>query len=76
LQEDPNLGEGWLLLLDNQGKLKAPLSTPFIGGGLIELYGLAKNGQGEALLMGAMLVEPGYPGQPFITRLDFPAAYQ
>lgn len=76
LHEDPNLGEGWLLLLDAQGRLKASQSTPFIGGGLIELYGLAKNGQGEALLMGAMLDEPGYPGQPFITRLDFPEAYQ
>lgn len=72
----PYLGDGWLLLLDRDGQVKAAGSTPDIGGGRIELCGISTGADGEALLYGAALDDPGFPGAPFIARLDFPEAYE
>lgn len=72
----PFIGDGWLLLLDREGNVKAADSTPDIGGGHFELLGMAKDVSGEVLLYGTLLNEPGFPGAPFVARLSFPEAYQ
>ena len=76
LENCPYIGDGWLLLLDLKGKVRAADSTPDIGGGKYELLGISKNIDGEALLCGTVLDEPGFPGAPFVARLNFPKAYQ
>lgn len=76
LDNCPYLGEGWLLLLDRDGKVKAAGDTPDIGGGRIELTGISVGMDGEALLYGTALDDPGFPGAPFIARLNFPEAYE
>lgn len=75
LENCPYIGSGSLLLLDREGKVKAADSTPDIGGGRYELFGLSKSRNGEALLYGTMLDEPGFPSAPFVARLNFPEAY-
>lgn len=75
----PFLGNGWVLLLDTNGNVKAADVTPDIGGGHIEVYGATKNTSGEALLYGTTLDywnNPGAPGEPFWATLDFPQAYR
>ena len=54
------LGEGWVLLLDADGNVKAADSTPDIGGGKVEVYGVARGVNGEALLYGTVVDEPGF----------------
>lgn len=76
LDNCPYLGEGWLLLLDWDGKVKAAGGTPDIGGGKFELTGMSLDTDGIALLYGTVLEEPGFPGAPFIVRLNFPEAYE
>lgn len=76
LENCPFIGDGWLLLLDKEGKVKAADSTPDIGGGKYEILKIAKNMDGEALLCGNVLDEPGFPGAPFVARLRFEEAYR
>lgn len=76
LENCPFIGDGWLLLLDREGNVKAADSTPDIGGGRFELFGMAKDASGEVLLYGILLDDPGFPGAPFVARLSFPEAYQ
>ena len=71
----PFLGEGWVLLLDKDGNVKAADSAPDIGGGKVEIYGVASGLNGEALLYGTVLEDPGFPDKPFYATLDFPEAY-
>ena len=72
----PYLGDGWVLLLDRDGNVKAPENTPDIGGGLVEIYGAAPGGDGKILLFGSALAQQGAPGTPFYAVLDFPEAYR
>lgn len=71
----PYIGDGWVLMLDENGNVKAKDSTPDIGGGRYEIYGMTKGGSGEAFLYGTLLDDPGFPGAPFVGRLVFPEAY-
>lgn len=76
MENCPYIGDGWLLLLDRNGMVMAADSTPNIAGGKYELFGITKNADGEALLYGTLLDEPGFPGSPFVARLNFPEAYR
>lgn len=76
LENCPNLGNGWLLFLDESGNAMKTEGVPYIGGGVLELMGMAKAQENEVLLYGATLEEPGFPDTPFITRLDFLHDYQ
>jgi len=71
----PFLGNGWVLLLDSSGNIKAPDSVPDIGDRNVEVYGVAGGVNGEALLCGTVLMDSGSPDNPFYATLDFPAAY-
>lgn len=68
----PNLGDGWLLLLDDSGNEVKPSVLPDIGGGRLELMGMAEAKDSGVLLYGAALEEPGFLGAPFVTRLNIP----
>lgn len=76
LENCPFIGDGWLLLLDREGNIKAADQTPDIGGGQIEVYGMANSIDGEVLLYGTRLESPGFPSQPFAAQLSFPEAYR
>ncbi len=73
LESCPWLGDGWLLMLDEMGNAQASDGLPDISGGKLELMGMTKDPAGKLLLYGALLDEPGFPGGPFLTRLDLPA---
>ncbi|MCL2122357.1 MAG: hypothetical protein FWH28_08935, partial [Clostridiales bacterium] len=76
MENCPFIGYGWVLLLDREGNVKAPDSTPDISGGLGEIYGAAPGADGRVLLYGSALAQPGAPGTPFCATLDFPEAYR
>jgi hypothetical protein len=67
------LGYSWLKKLDKAGNVTASDSTPGISGGKLELMGMSKNLAGQPLLYGSLLIEPGFPDAPFLTRLEIPA---
>jgi len=71
----PFLGDGWVLLLDGNGKEIAAAGTPNIGGGRFEICGASKTMDGKVLLYGSVLESPGAPDKPFCAALDFPEAY-
>lgn len=73
LENCPLLGEGWLLLLDGEGHpLEA--SLPDIGGGKVELTGLAMGADGVPLLLGATIIWPQSVGTAYAARLELSAA--
>ncbi|HSK68111.1 MAG TPA: hypothetical protein VLA21_02490 [Candidatus Limnocylindria bacterium] len=74
LEEDPNLGEGWLSWLDGNGNELETDVIPDAGGGALELMGVTADGAGKLLLYGVLLEEPGFPSLPFITRVPIPPA--
>ena len=70
----PNLGEGWFMLVSPDG-------GDLLGGGIldlssegVEVWGLTTDAQGEAILYGCSLLEPGFPGHPFIAKVDLSEA--
>jgi hypothetical protein len=72
LENRPDLGDGWLLFLDEKGNVGKTETLPDIDGGMLELMGIAAAGDGEVLLFGATLDEPGFLGSPLVTRLIVP----
>ncbi len=73
LEYDPLQGEGWLLLMDEAGNVKATDSVPDISSGKLELMGLKTDISGEPLLYGELLDEPGSASLTFLAWQDLPA---
>jgi hypothetical protein len=72
LENCPMLAFVWLKMLYKAGNVTASDSTPDISEGKPELMGMSNNLSGEPLLFGALLIEPGFPNAPFLTRLEIP----
>ncbi|NLV59912.1 MAG: hypothetical protein GXY67_14280 [Clostridiales bacterium] len=71
LENCPHLGDGWLLFLDESGNPAKTDEIPSIGGGILELMGIAKAQGSGVYLYGATLEEPGFVDAPFVTFLDY-----
>lgn len=73
LESCPLLGEGWLLLLDGDGH-PVEASLPDIGGGKLELMGLAMGVDGAPLLLGATIFWPQAVDTAYAARLELVGA--
>ncbi len=71
LENCPMFGEGWLLLLDGDGR-PVEAGLPDIGGGEIELMGLAMGADGAPLLLGATIFWPQAADAAYVARLQLP----
>ena len=69
LENCPMFGEGWLMLLDGDGKpVEAGLID--IGHGKLELMGLAMDTDGTPVLHGATISWPQAIGTPYLAHLE------
>ena len=66
----PNLGEGWMLLLGPDGENLLNRGIVDLSPEGVEVWGLTTDAQGQAILYGCELLEPGFPGPPFIAKID------
>ncbi len=71
LENSPLIGDGWLLMLDGDGHL-LEAGLPDIGGGEVELMGLAMDADGVPLLLGATIFWPQAVENAYAARLELP----
>ena len=73
LENSPLLGDGWLMMLDRDG-YPVEAGLPDIGGGKLELMGLAMDAQGAPLLLGAAILWPQAVDTAYVARLELAGA--